>query len=640
LISTSNRQAYSKEKIVARKIRKDQIVIALVLLFGIILSGCGVIPGIITGGPVVTPDNGTGEPGTGLPPVVGPDAAREVVLDFVSLNYGTSAPASDLIWLGDQVPSEGLVGSSKFQYTAHNWVMEIQFPIVTPDATIYNVKMQSSAGFKWEGLVDAYGQVATTTVTLGEPTETGSDVEPDPTVTPPPVKVSFRDDIYKLSMEYPVDWTLTEIPAGGQTSKALKFTKGDWVLIVHYKFRWENSGMGGSLPAGDVVDRGYVNLLDRAIPKHLVIKGGQEKVVYYGDRFSDLEFYIRLDEDLRGYKDYDVVDIPEDIMAEMDALVDSIVRTGDPVVPPTPTPTPTPTPVPVPCNAAKFIKDVTIPDGTTFAPDTDFRKTWRIKNIGTCTWTKEYDLIFVDGARMGGQRALAISESVKPGETIDLSVALTSPDTSGDYKGFWMLRSEDGVIFGLGGAANKAFWVDISVAKSVGGYGYDFALNYCAATWRSDVDRLSCTGGASSEDGFVSLEKNPRLENRKENELALWVHPNEEKGGWIEGIYPFYEIDDDDHFITWVGCMDDYNKCSLKFYLDYEDENGKIHHLGEWLEVYDEQVTKIDIDLSDLDGESVRFILGAEANTKNADAAQGFWFVPRIENFDTHLEPL
>jgi hypothetical protein len=169
------------------------------------------------------------------------------------------------------------------------------------------------------------------------------------------------------------------------------------------------------------------------------------------------------------------------------------------------------------------------------------------------------------------------------------------------------------------------------VVKPAGKYAYDFALNYCAATWRSDVGRLSCLEDKISEDGFVNLVGNPVLENRRENELALWVHPNEEKGGWIEGIYPFIEIETGDHFKAWVGCMGGYNKCSLKFYLDYKDEDGKVHRLGEWLEVYDGQVTKVDIDLSDLDGESIRFILGVEANTKNADVAQGFWFVPRLE---------
>jgi len=616
----------------AKKINNPYFVIALVLMVGIILGGCGVIPSMITGSPVSTPDVGTDEPGTSLPPVVGPDAAREAALAFVRQNYGSSAPASDLIWLGEEVPSGGLVGSASFEYVAHQWVMDIQFPVVAPDATIFTVKLQGESGFSWEGLVDAYGQVVTTSVSLDQPTETADVIEPVPTATPTPVSISFRDDIFRLALQYPADWTLTEIPAGGETSKALKFTKGDWVLVVHYKFRWDKTVMGGGLPAGDVVDRGTVNLLDRAIPKHFVVKDGKEKVMYYADRFNDLEFYVRLDEELSGNKSYDAVELPEAIIADVDALADSIVRTGDPVVAPTATLAPTPTPVPVPCDAAKFIKDITIPDGTNFAPNIDFTKTWRIQNVGTCTWTREYDLVFVDGTRMGGQRAIELPENVRPGETIDLSVTLTAPDSAGDYQGFWMLQADDGRVFGLGPAANKAFWVYISVVKPTSAYGYDFALNYCAATWRSDAGRLSCTDSTYSEDGFVTLEENPALENRKENELALWVHPNEEKGGWIEGTYPYVDIETGDHFMAWVGCMDGYNKCSLKFYLDYQNENGKVTRLGEWLEVYDKMVTKIDIDLSGLAGESVRFILGVEANTKNVDVAQGFWFVPVIED--------
>jgi len=120
------------------------------------------------------------------------------------------------------------------------------------------------------------------------------------------------------------------------------------------------------------------------------------------------------------------------------------------------------------------------------------------------------------------------------------------------------------------------------------------------------------------------------LENRGEDEPAIWVHPNEEKHGWIEGTYPFIKIHDGDRFIAWVGCIEGYQKCALKFYLDYEDENGKVHRLEEWIEEYDGQVTVVDLDLSELAGETVRFILGAEALTRNADDAQGFWFVPHI----------
>jgi hypothetical protein len=69
----------------------------------------------------------------------------------------------------------------------------------------------------------------------------------------------------------------------------------------------------------------------------------------------------------------------------------------------------------------------------------------------------------------------------------------------------------------------------------------------------------------------------------------------------------------------------------LTFYLDYEDEDDKVHRLGEWTEVYDGEVSIIDVDLTNLADKSVNFILGVEANSKNVSDAHGFWFVPHIE---------
>ncbi|HSM72275.1 MAG TPA: NBR1-Ig-like domain-containing protein, partial [Anaerolineales bacterium] len=54
-----------------------------------------------------------------------------------------------------------------------------------------------------------------------------------------------------------------------------------------------------------------------------------------------------------------------------------------------------------PCYQAKFIADVTIPDGTRFDANTTFTKTWRLKNIGACAWTSgDVSLIFDSGERM------------------------------------------------------------------------------------------------------------------------------------------------------------------------------------------------------------------------------------------------
>ena len=40
--------------------------------------------------------------------------------------------------------------------------------------------------------------------------------------------------------------------------------------------------------------------------------------------------------------------------------------------------------------ATKFIKDVTIPDGTPIPINTRFTKTWRVQNIGTVPWKEKH----------------------------------------------------------------------------------------------------------------------------------------------------------------------------------------------------------------------------------------------------------
>jgi hypothetical protein len=59
------------------------------------------------------------------------------------------------------------------------------------------------------------------------------------------------------------------------------------------------------------------------------------------------------------------------------------------------------------CDLGQFVRDVSIPDGTTFAPGETFTKTWRIRNAGTCTWSG-YSLVFDSGDSMGGTSPISI----------------------------------------------------------------------------------------------------------------------------------------------------------------------------------------------------------------------------------------
>jgi hypothetical protein len=118
------------------------------------------------------------------------------------------------------------------------------------------------------------------------------------------------------------------------------------------------------------------------------------------------------------------------------------------------------------CDTAVFLLDVTVPDKTVFNPDTKFTKTWRLLNDGTCTWTTKYKLYFYSGEIMSGPESqLLTSVPVPPGKSIDISVVLRAPQDPGTYKGFWALKNEAGVHFGLG-TLNNPFYVEIVVGSS------------------------------------------------------------------------------------------------------------------------------------------------------------------------------
>ena len=284
----------------------------------------------------------------------------------------------------------------------------------------------------------------------------------------------------------------------------------------------------------------------------------------------------------------------------------------------------------LPCYWAAFVTDVTIPDNTAFNPGAAFTKIWRLRNIGDCDWTTGFEVFHSSGDRLDGA-TFDMPERVEPGETVDLQVNLEAPNGSGDYRGYWLIEASDGTRFGLGDAQTGSFWVDIAVLDTDNEYVFDFAANYCAASWKSGVGVLPCPGTEKVNGSFVIRLNKPNLENRTENEPALWTAPDADADGYISGKFPAVVIRDGDHFKAWVGCLDGADDCEVTFYLQYQIDGGQVMTLGSWDEVYDGEITEIDIDLSFLEGETVSFILVAEVNGGDPSEAEAFWFAPRIE---------
>lgn len=115
-------------------------------------------------------------------------------------------------------------------------------------------------------------------------------------------------------------------------------------------------------------------------------------------------------------------------------------------------------------NSAALVSDVSVPDGTQFAPNTGFNKIWRIKNTGTCTWDSSYHLVHAGGHMLGTVSTIfPLRDTVFPGHTIDLAVNMVSPATPNTYQSDWKLQDGQGRYFGVGRNSGP-FWVKIVVS--------------------------------------------------------------------------------------------------------------------------------------------------------------------------------
>merc|ERR1719240_677555 len=90
---------------------------------------------------------------------------------------------------------------------------------------------------------------------------------------------------------------------------------------------------------------------------------------------------------------------------------------------------------------ARFVRDVTIFDGTQMAPGTTFTKIWRLKNVGEVPWPPGARMLFVGGDQMTSEMSVPLSRasSVMPGEEGDVAVEMTAPTEHGRYLGYWRL---------------------------------------------------------------------------------------------------------------------------------------------------------------------------------------------------------
>jgi uncharacterized protein YkwD len=139
---------------------------------------------------------------------------------------------------------------------------------------------------------------------------------------------------------------------------------------------------------------------------------------------------------------------------------------------------------------------VTVPDYSHFNTHETFTKTWRVKNIGTCSWTSSYSAVYSSGDQLSTTKSVALSNTA-PGATWDISLDMAAPSADGKYKVFYQLNNAAGQAMPIDDG--NTIWAIITVGKVVV-YSSPTPAPVSAAPTRSGT--AACVTQANA--GFVS----------------------------------------------------------------------------------------------------------------------------------------
>jgi len=200
----------------------------VLILSALIVSGCGtgtaqpteVLPPALTKLPVVVPLT--------LVPAITPtvaveasdaQAARDAALTYISEHY-EQTPALGLTWTEEFTP-ERPFHLANYQYTAEGWLVSISY---RTRPVLYQVVVTNQAtGFRWEGMVDASGQVT-------------EQVAPDDVRAVRNTALAYLSERYGEQAPPPgLTWAeerSTPDVWGG--SGTYRYTAEDWVVQVYY----------------------------------------------------------------------------------------------------------------------------------------------------------------------------------------------------------------------------------------------------------------------------------------------------------------------------------------------------------------------------------------------------------------------
>eukprot|EP00245_Coleochaete_scutata_P013534 TRINITY_DN553_c0_g1_i1.p1 TRINITY_DN553_c0_g1~~TRINITY_DN553_c0_g1_i1.p1 ORF type:complete len:900 (+),score=261.94 TRINITY_DN553_c0_g1_i1:206-2905(+) len=100
---------------------------------------------------------------------------------------------------------------------------------------------------------------------------------------------------------------------------------------------------------------------------------------------------------------------------------------------------------------SRFVRDVSIFDGTELAPGTAFTKIWCLRNSGTIPWPQGTSLLHIGGDKLGEVSSVALPlppSGLAVGEECEVAVDAVAPVHPGRYISHWRLVAPGGPKFG------------------------------------------------------------------------------------------------------------------------------------------------------------------------------------------------
>ncbi len=113
-------------------------------------------------------------------------------------------------------------------------------------------------------------------------------------------------------------------------------------------------------------------------------------------------------------------------------------------------------------NRARFVNDVTIPDGTEVRSGEVLTKTWTLENYGTCTWNENYKIVWADKNYDNVQKLFDIGVNLQPGEQGEVSVTFPAQGEGATHISF-LLADTDGNTFGLGERGKGDLYIEYRI---------------------------------------------------------------------------------------------------------------------------------------------------------------------------------